>query len=78
MAKRPTTGIMALTARERALLFCVGSSTDWQRVGITGETVTALIVKGLLVRDGLCSRMTVALRCGRCCGSSEVHYGQPS
>ncbi len=46
MAKRPTTGIMALTARERTLLFCVGSSTDGQRVGITGETVTALIVKG--------------------------------
>jgi hypothetical protein len=51
MAKRPTPASMALSARERTLLFCVGSGTDWQRVGITGETVTALIVKGLLVRD---------------------------
>jgi hypothetical protein len=32
---------MALTARERT----------WQRVGITGETVTALIVKGLITRN---------------------------
>jgi hypothetical protein len=51
MAKRPTPGSTALTARERTLLFCVDSGTDWRRVGITGETVTALIVKGLLVRD---------------------------
>jgi hypothetical protein len=51
MAKRPTWGSTALTARERTLLFCVSSGTDWLRVGITGETVTALIVKGLLVRD---------------------------
>jgi hypothetical protein len=50
MAKRSTLGSTALTARERTLLFCVDSGTDWQRVGITGETVTALIVKGLLVR----------------------------
>jgi hypothetical protein len=51
MAKRPTPGTIAITARERTLLFCVSSGTDWQRVGITGETVTALIVKGLLRRD---------------------------
>jgi hypothetical protein len=51
MAKRLTPGSMALTARERALLFCVGSGTNWQRVGIAGETVTALIVKGLIMRN---------------------------
>jgi hypothetical protein len=51
MAKRPTPESTALTARERTLLFCVGSGTDWQRVGITGETVTALVVRGLIVRD---------------------------
>ena len=51
MAKLPTPGSVVLTARERTLLFCVGSGTDWQRVGITGETVTALIVTGLIVRN---------------------------
>jgi hypothetical protein len=51
MAKRSTSGSAALTARERTLLFCVDSGTDWQRVGISGETVTASIVKGLLVWD---------------------------
>jgi hypothetical protein len=33
------------------LLFCVASGTDWQRAGITGETVTALVVKGLIERN---------------------------
>ena len=41
-----------LTARDRILLFCIASGTDWQRAGVTGETVTALLVRGLLVRDG--------------------------
>jgi hypothetical protein len=35
------------------LLFCIGSETDCQRAGVTGETVTAVIVKGLIVRDAL-------------------------
>src|ERR1700730_4891140 len=38
----------ALTVPERVLLFCVASGTDWQRAGITGETVTLLVVKGLV------------------------------
>jgi hypothetical protein len=33
-------------------LFCVASGTDWQRAGVTGETITALVVRGLIVRDG--------------------------
>jgi hypothetical protein len=41
----------ALTVRERVLLFCAASGTDWGHAGITGETVTAMIVKGLIVRD---------------------------
>ena len=53
MAKRPTPDITALTVRERMLLFCIGSETDWQRAGVTGETVTNMIVKGLIVRDAL-------------------------
>jgi hypothetical protein len=42
-----------LSIRERVLLFCVGSGTDWKRAGIPGETVTSMILKGLVVRDAL-------------------------
>ena len=43
-----------LSDRERILLFCVASRTNWQKTtGVTGETLTALIVKGLTVRDAL-------------------------
>jgi hypothetical protein len=45
--------MIALTASDRILLFCVGSGTDWQRAGVTSENVTALVVKGLVVRDAL-------------------------
>jgi hypothetical protein len=41
----------ALTVRERVLLFCAASGTDWVHAGITGENVTAMIVKGLIERD---------------------------
>jgi len=42
MVKGSTPDIRALTVRERVLLFCVGSDTDWQRAGVTSEIVTAL------------------------------------
>jgi hypothetical protein len=63
MAKRPTPGVIAadLTVRERILLFCIGSATDWERAGITGETVTAMVVKGLIVRAAL-GRLTLTDR----------------
>jgi hypothetical protein len=55
MAKALTDAIAAsakgLTVRERMLLFSVASATDWQSAGVTGETVTAMIVKGLIARD---------------------------
>jgi len=51
MTKPPTPDTTALGVRKRMLLFYVGSGTDWQRAGVTGETVTALIVRGLIVRD---------------------------
>jgi hypothetical protein len=60
----------ARTARERILLFCM--STDSQRAGVTGETVTALTAltaRGVLVRD---AKGTHALCCSRCCRSFEV------
>ena len=50
MAKRPAPDIAALSARERILLFCIASGTDWQRAGVMSETVTAMVVKGLLAR----------------------------
>ncbi len=53
MAKPPIPDTTALGVRERMLLFCVASGTDWQRAGVTGETVTALVVKGLLARDSV-------------------------
>jgi hypothetical protein len=53
MAKRPTPDVRALIVRERILLFCVGSGTDWQRAGVIDETVTSLVVKGLVSRDAL-------------------------
>jgi len=33
------------------LLFCIASGTDWQKAGVPGETVTAMVVKRLVVRD---------------------------
>ena len=60
MAKRPTPdhASASLTVRERLLLFCIGSRTDWQRAGVTGEIVTALVVKGFIVRG--CRRVCVS------------------
>jgi hypothetical protein len=47
----PAEAAKALSVRERMLLFCAASATDWQHAGITGEAVTAMIVKGLISRD---------------------------
>jgi hypothetical protein len=41
----------ALSVRERVLLFCIASATDWLLARITEETVIALLLKGLLQRD---------------------------
>jgi hypothetical protein len=43
----------SLGVPERVLLFCVASYTDWQKAGITGATITAMVVKGLLERDAV-------------------------
>ena len=53
MAKPPKPGTTSFGVRERMLLFCVASGTDWKQAGIMSETVMALIVRGLLVRDSL-------------------------
>jgi hypothetical protein len=36
-----------LSVPERVLLFCVASGTEWERAGVVGATVTAMIVRGL-------------------------------
>jgi hypothetical protein len=62
MAKLPTPDTtIALTVKERVLLFCAGSSTDWQRASVMSETVTALIVRGLIVRNAT-GRLTLTDR----------------
>jgi hypothetical protein len=54
MAKKPEPAKLdttTLRVRECMLLFCVGSGTDWKRAGVTGETITTLVVRGLVERD---------------------------
>jgi hypothetical protein len=41
----------SLPVRERMLLFCIASATDWLLARITGETVVATLEKGLVERD---------------------------
>jgi hypothetical protein len=43
----------AFDAGERVLLFCAASGTDWQHAGITGENVTAMVIKGVIERDAV-------------------------
>jgi hypothetical protein len=50
-AKPTADAAPALSIPERILLFCVASGTDWEHAGITGTTVTAMIVRGLIQRD---------------------------
>jgi hypothetical protein len=56
MSQRPrardrTAPAADLSTAERVLLFCVASATEWERAGVTGATVTAMIVRGLVERD---------------------------
>jgi len=55
MAKQPTPNAIAarLSVWERVLLFCVASDTDWQRAGVPSETVSTMVVKGLVMRDAV-------------------------
>jgi len=41
----------ALSVPERVLLFCIASGTDWERAGIAGTMVTAMVIKGLIARE---------------------------
>jgi hypothetical protein len=52
-ASTPDAAVAGLTVRERVLLFCAASGTDWKRAGVIDETATAMIVKGLIVRNAI-------------------------
>jgi hypothetical protein len=50
--KDPSNIIAAdLSTPERILLFCLASGTEWAEAGITGTTVTQMVVRGLVDRD---------------------------
>jgi|GEM_PF-4361216 len=53
MAKAPTAEAIgaSLSAWERVLLFCLGSDTEWVRVGIPSSTIRQMIVRNLVERD---------------------------
>jgi hypothetical protein len=67
MSKRPAgaraDATPALTVPQRILLFCVASGTEWERAGITGSAVTAMIVRSLIERDAR-SRLALTPREG--------------
>jgi hypothetical protein len=47
----PQAQAAALRIPERLLLFCVASKTEWERAGITGAEVTAMVIEGLIGRE---------------------------
>ena len=49
--RQPETVAARLSVAERILLFCITSHTDWQKPDVTGATVTAMAVRGLIERD---------------------------
>jgi hypothetical protein len=49
--RQPETVAARLSVAERILLFCITTHTDWQKPGVTGATVTAMAVRGLIERD---------------------------
>jgi hypothetical protein len=51
LERRPKPHTASLGMRELLLLFRVGSGTDWQPAGVTGETISALVVRGLIMKD---------------------------
>jgi len=50
--KDPSNIIAAdLSTPERILLFCLASGTEWAQAGVTGVTITQMVVRGLVERD---------------------------
>ena len=40
-----------LTVQERVLLFCLATSTPWQKAGVTERTVLNMVIKGMVDRQ---------------------------
>jgi hypothetical protein len=57
------------------LLFCIASGTDWQKASITGATVTAMAVNGLVERDPA-ARLTLTQQ-GRVALAALLKNGNP-
>ena len=55
MAQVPTTEEIAagLGIRERVVLFCIASGPEWRRLGVAGDAVAVMSMKGLIDRDAL-------------------------
>ena len=49
--RQPENVAAGLSVPERLLLFCIDSHTDWQQAGVTGRTVTGMMVRGLIDRN---------------------------
>jgi hypothetical protein len=47
----PQAQATSLRIPERILLFCIASKTEWERAGIAGATVTAMVIKELVERE---------------------------
>jgi hypothetical protein len=50
-----------LSVAQRVLLFCVASSTDYGKVGITNASVQLAILRNLVQRDEQSSRLLLTL-----------------
>jgi hypothetical protein len=73
-AKATAHAAPALSIPGRILLFCVASDTDWEHAGITGATVTTMVVRGLIERDAG-NRLTLTDR-GRAASRRAAGQGQ--
>jgi hypothetical protein len=73
-AAKPDPASTGLTVRERVLLFCAASGTEWQHGGVKGEAVTAIVVKGLVGHVGSPNRFQ-QLRPEK---SQRLHCWRPS
>jgi hypothetical protein len=51
LTQMPADTAAGLTVRERMVLFCAASDTDWAHARITGEVVAGMLARGLIERD---------------------------
>jgi hypothetical protein len=48
-----------LDVEERLLLFCIGSETDWSKVGIGGAVARKMVIKGVVAHDRKTNRFVL-------------------